>query len=501
MTQNTSFFARIKAYSNSRSIRSRIFSYFLFFTGLLLVLLWVFQILLLDDFYKYQKTNMLTSSAETIAQNIENSDLSTLINHISKENDICVLIVNQRMQTLISAEAAPDCVLHTMRRQDLFRSMRAMEDNDEIILHIFPMQSLNTYSYNEARFTGRITTSKNENMKSMIAARRVFLSDGQKIYIFLNAVITPVNATVETLRTQLVFITVILVLLSFLISLMLTRRITQPIEKTTLAAKSLSNGEFTPIPTRISYREVAQLNQQLTQAARDLHKVEVMQQELIANISHDLRTPLTLMEGYAEVMRDLPGENTPENMQVIIDETKRLTTLVNSVLDYSATKSKAYQISSQRFDLTEGILNILQRYQKLTKQDGYQIHFAPHEHIVVCADELQISQIIYNLINNALTYTGEDKTVTVTQTLEPTYVKIEISDTGDGIPAEELPHIWNRYYRGSKPHKRAAVGTGLGLSIVKGILDSHALPYGVDSQPGAGTTFWFSLPLDNHTNG
>ena len=175
--------------------------------------------------------------------------------------------------------------------------------------------------------------------KSMVAIRAVQTESGEMRYVFVNAVITPVDATVQTLQSQFLYIAILMVLLSFLISLVLSRRIARPIVGTNNAAKGLPEGRFEPETTNVSYREIMQLNATLTQAAVDLRRVEEMQRELIANISHDLRTPLTLIEGYAEAMRDLPGENTPENMQVIIEEAKRLTSLVNAILEYSASKN------------------------------------------------------------------------------------------------------------------------------------------------------------------
>ena len=116
------------------------------------------------------------------------------------------------------------------------------------------------------------------------------------------------------------------------------------------------------------------------------------------------------------------------------------------------------------------------------------------------ADEVQAQQVVYNLINNALTYTGEDKRVIISQRIGEDKVRIAVSDTGEGIAPEDLPYIWSRYYRGGKPHKRAAVGSGLGLNIVKGILDRYGLSYGVESTPGQGSTFWFEMPLTSETD-
>ena len=135
------------------------------------------------------------------------------------------------------------------------------------------------------------------------------------------------------------------------------------------------------------------------------------------------------------------------------------------------------------------------RYAKLTEQDGYHILFEPKGEAWVIADEVQAQQVLYNLINNALTYTGKDKRVTIAQRVAGGKVRISVSDTGEGIAPEDLPYIWSRYYRGGKPHKRATVGSGLGLNIVKGILDRYGLSYGVESKPGEGSTFWFEMPL------
>ncbi len=223
--------------------------------------------------------------------------------------------------------------------------------------------------------------------------------------------------------------------------------------------------------------------------------MEGLRRELIANISHDLRTPLTMITGYGEVMRDLPGENTPENVQTIIEESRRLTALVNDMLDLSKLQSGMQTLHKAPFSLTRSICGILRRYAKLTEQDGYHIDFLYDEDATVDADEMKLSQVVYNLINNAVAYTGEDKKVTVRQVLSPASVRIEVEDTGEGIAPEDLPYIWDRYYRVDKIHKRAQIGTGLGLSIVKTILDLHRARYGVTSEKGRGSTFWFELDI------
>ena len=192
-------------------------------------------------------------------------------------------------------------------------------------------------------------------------------------------------------------------------------------------------------------------------------------------------------------MRDIPGENSPENVQVIIDEATRLTTLVNDLLDLSKLQSGVSEICKEEFDITQNIIAILKRFSKLTEQDGYVIRFEYRDDAIVFADEYKIYQVIYNLIINAINYAGDDKTVIVRQIVHGNVVRIEVEDHGNGIAKEELDNIWDRYYKVDKNHKRAVQGTGLGLSIVQNILELHDTKYGVHSVLGKGSTFWFEL--------
>ena len=305
--------------------------------------------------------------------------------------------------------------------------------------------------------------------------------------------ITPLSNTVEIIKDQMVIVSVVFVLLAIFFSILASRRIARPISKTNDSAKELAKKNYDVEFNAKGYLEVEELNDTLNYAKTELAATEKLQRELIANISHDLRTPLTMITGYGEVMRDLPGENTPENIQIIIDEATRLSSLVNDLLDLSKLQSGAVQPQKSRFCITDSINEIFERYSKLKEQDGYNIIFESDENVYVYADELKISQVLYNLINNAINHSGDDKTVIVTQKVVDKKVLIEVTDHGEGIPADKLQYIWDRYYKVDKEHKRGVIGTGLGLSIVKGILDSHNARYGVRSTLGVGSTFWFEL--------
>jgi len=161
--------------------------------------------------------------------------------------------------------------------------------------------------------------------------------------------------------------------------------------------------------------EIKELSDTLNFTACELSKVESSRRELIANVSYDLRNHLTLIAGYAEAMRDLPNENTPENAQIIIDEAMRLNTLVNNLLNLSKIQSGAKTLDISEFNLTESISRMIDRTSELVKKEGYVIEFIYEDQVYVMADEIHIALALYNLLVNAIAYTGEDKKVIVKQ--------------------------------------------------------------------------------------
>ena len=221
----------------------------------------------------------------------------------------------------------------------------------------------------------------------------------------------------------------------------------------------------------------------------------------MANVSHDLRTPLTMIKAYAEMIRDLSG-NDPEkrekHLQVIIDETDRLTLLVSDILNLSKLESGVMPIELMNFDFSEDLKDIISRFSLLDDMKDYQVRLEAEDGIIINADRQKIEQVVYNLVNNAINYIGEDKLVIVRlYRKNPNTARFEVADRGLGIPTEKLPYIWDRYYKidRSENYKRSIKGTGLGLSIVKGILNSHGFLFGCDSVLGQGSVFWFEFEI------
>ena len=443
------------------------------------VLLWVFQIALLGPFYQAIKTTEVKTTAEAVERKLESADLDERVQELSNNIGVSIL-VSDEIGSVYTAwkPTQKDCVLDTFTR----RTLTALFDE----VNLRGGSQLNTY-------TSPFVYQDGNQAQVILFAQIAKTPSGLNRMILIESEITPVDSTVETLQVQLACLTVVMVILGSLLAFFIARRISKPVAAINESAKSLATGNYEIRFEESGAREVSELAQTLNVAAEELSKVEGLRRELLANVSHDLRTPLTMIRGYSEVMRDIPGENTPENVQTIIDETERLTNLVNDLLDLSRLEAGVVPLDRSRFNLTESIRSMLKRYDKLA---DYSFPFLADREVYVTADELKISQVVYNLVNNAITYAGADKTVTVRQTVEDGKVRVSVTDTGEGIPADKLKDIWERYYKVDKEHKRAQVGTGLGLSIVKNILDLHGGAYGVASRVGEGSTFWFELPLD-----
>ena len=303
------------------------------------------------------------------------------------------------------------------------------------------------------------------------------------------------SATVKTLQVQFIWTAIFLLVGAIVFAFILSKVIASPLAEITGKARRLAVGNFEADFEGHGYREIRELADTLNFAAREIGATDHLQKELIANISHDLRTPLTMIKGYSEIMRDLPGENNAENAQVIIDETTRLSELVSDLLDLSKLQAGTKKLEREVFDLTVLTQETMLRYDALIRHNGYRILFISDGEAKVSADRSMILQVIYNLINNAVNYTGESLRVRVRIKLFEDRVRLSVADDGEGIAADQLDNIWDRYYRVDKVHNRAVIGSGLGLSIVKGVLEAHGAQYGVESTVGVGSKFWFELPL------
>ena len=495
---------RRSEHATEASLRSYLLRFLVIFLAVVIFVTWLFQVGLMNLLFERVRKSDMEKAADEIVEVIGTRQFSRTVYVLSKENllNIQVYQINGTRALQLASETSDmdeseSFIVSAENLSSLYADAKENDGSYHAQL-TFGGKEVKTGIFQKLfpRVFGKTEGFVSSEMIHLAHVRLYTDANGNEYMIFLNASLEPMTPLVHTLQRQFVWIFVMLVLFSIAYVIPMSKKIARPLVHMNEAAKQLARGNYdADFGVDHGYKETKELAETLTYASLELSRTDRMQKELTANISHDLRTPLTMIRGYAEIMRDIPEENTPENFQILIDETDRLTELVNNLLDLSRIQSGVKAPVMEFFDLTSVICEVLTRYEAFTKSQGYSIKFESDQNVPVCADRGMILQVIYNLINNAIHYTGEDLCVYVTQEVLGDKVRFSVRDTGEGIPEDQLNLIWDRYYKVDKTHRSAKIGTGLGLSIVKGILEIHEADYGVDSKLGEGSVFWFELPI------
>ena len=459
------------------SLHIKIWQYFLIFSLLILGFLWTFQVLFLKQFYRMSKTKDIAEAANTLIKYKNNPNVADIVDQQAMDKSVCIEVVNEKINTLYtSMYFGKGCI--SSKEQSLKYKTDFIKSNKES----------QTYELINPMYDNR----------TLIQAIKL----DSKNYAFINTSMDPIDGTVDILQTQLIYVTIIVLILSFIIAYFISKHISEPIVEMNQTAKGLAKGKF-----NVSFRsaeDILELNElatTLNYTKDELEKTDELRQDLMANVSHDLKTPLTMIKAYAEMSRDLhikDKKKQKEDMNIIISEVDRLTILVNDILELSKMQSNINELQKEQFDLIKLTQEIIHRYKILQETENYKFEFNHNEEkLLITADKKKLEQVIYNLINNAINYTGEDNKVIINIIKEEKNILVEIKDTGKGIKKEDLPYIWDKYYKNKKKHKRNLIGTGLGLSIVKNVLQLHNYDFGVTSQKDKGSTFYFKIPNIN----
>lgn len=326
--------------------------------------------------------------------------------------------------------------------------------------------------------------------------------EGRSTFLFVSASIEQYGDLAVSMQWLSLITALVAVVLAFVTSGFVAAFITKPVTEVTERAKELARGNY-DLHFKKNYfcAELTELSEALDYARSEISKADTMQKELIANVSHDFKTPLTMIKAYASMIVEITGEDKKKrdaNAKVIIDECDRLTLLVGDLLDLSKLRAGVNMGEKTVFNLSEEVYSVAERFSFLKETSGYVIETQIEDDLYTQANRERIDQVLYNLIGNAVNYTGEDKRVRVKLYKNGGNARFEVIDSGKGIPPEEVDTIWDRYYRSNKTHKRPVNGSGLGLSIVKNILLQHDCPFGVISEVGKGSCFWaeFAPPPD-----
>ena len=465
-----------------KGLKFKLWTYFLLFAAGIMIVLWLLQIIFINTYYESMKMRQVEKIGNHLVSQYEDSDIyQNLLEQISFRNGLMIRIVDENGEPILS--------------NNIFNRDNNRDKNGRMNPYEFNMLKSRIQNNGE-KTVCFVQNDEGMRMHTVVFGAVLQNDDGSKAYLSMYAPLAPIDATTQVLQNQLLIVTILSLVFAFILSYFIANRLARPISKITKSAGKLAKGDYSVVFEHGDYTEVNQLAEVLNYTTQELSKTDELRRDLIANVSHDLRTPLTIIKSYAEMIRDLSGDNPVKRQvhtQVIVDESDRLSGLVSDMLDLSKLESGTLKLNISRFDMAETVKEIINRFAVYQHRDGYVITSQCEEEAWVEADQLKISQVVYNLIGNAINYTGEDKTVHIAVHVQRGKVRFSVSDSGEGIPKEEIDRVWERYYKSSQRHKRAAVGTGIGLSIVKNILLLHHAEFGVNSKVHKGSTFWFSL--------
>lgn len=463
--------------------------YFIILAVIIFVLLWFMQVVLLQTYYSTMKkaeTAQIGTEVENIFKNA--LDYKDQIDKTAYKNSASIYIFNNEGELFYTNTSYGGQNYYGQTQNGLLAQMPGRNvsiDISDIAIKILESPA-KKISY----------TLEIDRLKTQIHVYGKTIPDTDYCYVILMS-IDPIDATSSVITSQLIYITIISLIISTVISLFMSKKISRPIKQMNDTAKKLGKGDYNIVFEKCGYEELDELADTLNKATTSLEQTDEIKRELIANVSHDLKTPLTMIKAYSEMIRDLSGDNKKkreEHLKVIIDETDRLTRLVNDMMDLSKVESGIITINKENIDFTELASSLIDRIKLSSIDTEHNIEYLIPKDIYVYADKTKIEQVLYNLIINAIKHSGEGKRdILVKVTATQKRVKVEVIDNGVGISKEDLEHIWDRYYKASESFTRKVQGSGLGLSIVKNILIKHSSDFGVESEIGKGSNFWFDL--------
>ena len=449
----------------SNSLKVQIWKYLSIFSIFILSFLWLFQVLFLNKFYEFSKIKQLDNTINLIKESYNNNSLYSNVDNYAEDNGICIQIFTDKKIIYDSQIFNKGCMPKNVDYRDVF--IKSSLDKE-------------TYKLINPRFNNEV----------LLKAIKL----NSNTYAFLSSSLQPLDGAVEIIKKELVIVSIMVLLFSFLIGYFISKKLSKPIEKINKTAKIMAQGDYENAYFFIDENilELNELVATLNQTNDQLTKIDELQKEILANVSHDLKTPLTMIKAYAEMVRDLTYKDDikrEDNLNVIIEETDRLNLLVNDIIELTKINNDLQNLNITEFDLVELINSIINRFSIMDANFVFKNKLP----IIVKADKIRIEQVIYNLIINAINYTGKDKKVIINLKENDKYVHVEIKDTGKGIDEEDLKLIWKRYYKVDKKYRREKKGSGIGLSIVENILKKHKFNYGVNSIKNKGTTFYFDI--------
>ena len=441
--------------------------------------MWLFQIVLMERNYIESQIAEVQSQLEPIMGDLETEDLAyneQMISYLSSTADGKMLIVSSAGQLID---------MYTFGHPiDLSANHSDVQVWERIVSGENYPKILAGEPYTRESMDG----SRVEAYEIGIPIRYY----GENAYLILYHSFEGLYKVLDMNRRQLVVLSVILTAAAAV----LARRFTRPILVIKKTVDQLAAGDLAAAPGLKRSDEIGQLSGSVEELGRALQRVDVLRKEVIANVSHELRSPLALIGGYAEMVRDITWKDEVqrnENLNLIISESRRMSEMVSDIMDYSQFQSGYLHLNKGSYDLREIVENEAVHCEGIARENHLFIQLEqPDAMCRVQVDALKISQVLRNLLYNAINHTKDGEIITVRTRQETAGFRVSVLNPGEPIPEEERALIWERYQRSQHQAGRRQ-GTGIGLSIVKAIVDAHGMTCGVDCRDGM-TDFWFFCP-------
>lgn len=493
----------------TRSFRFKLWVYFAVFTAFIFIILWLMQTVFLQSFYN----DMLISDTKKVAEKIRShgtdADIEKKIDELARDNTVIILITDESGKLLYSSDE-----FKGMHSKVKIPGNAEIEDknrkNEFAGLPEPPKEKKNDFDKRMDEYRN-LPDNYNEILSLLKASDEGYIeSTEDDYYVYVTYVdyngqdgksvlyiSTPLEAqgsAVNILRRILVWVTVLSLAAGFILSWFIARKFSKPVQRLSEKADKLGEKEYSEAYDSGFCSELDSLNQTLDRTNEKLNTSKEFQMQLLSNVSHDLRTPLTMIKGYAEMIRDISWEDSEamsSDLQVIIKEADRLNALVNEILEYSELQTEDDTKDMEQLDLSELVKSSAERFEKLLQPENVVIEKDIDLGLTATGNPGLLERALYNLMDNAVRHTGDGKKIRVALKQKDGIKVISVQDFGNGIAPEEIDHIWDRYYT-SRQRKGKGV-SGLGLAIVKQIALKHRGKCYAESKEGEGCTFFIEI--------
>ncbi len=477
-----------------KSFGVKLWLWFLLFSGAIFTVLWLLQTVFLQNFYNGMAIRNVERAVNEMTAHASDSNFYDVIDEIAVSNSLLVFVTDADGNVLYSADEYQRLYGDTMHTDD--ESDNPYHSDDVMNWEKGALRNL-PYSYQtlekklDETESDRIGFVTDDDGAYVTGVR---LGNGRTLSVSLP--LGTVGGTVGILRMQLVWVSVLSLVLCFCLAWIISKRFGKPIKQISHSAKQIAEGNFRPEFPNGFCAELDELSDSLVETAQSLEKAKNAQREFLANVSHDLRTPLTMIKGYAEMVKEISWrdeEKREKDLDIIMRESDRLTAMVNEILEFSAMQADGSVKEYKEIDLSFAVRDVIKQFAPFCEQNGYVMETEIADGVTARANEAEIKRVIYNFIDNAVNHTDNSKKIKVSLTMTDGSARFAVTDYGKGIADEKVPFIWDRYYT-SRNRKNKTVVSGLGLSIAKEILTAHKAIFGVDNRLTC--TFWFELRND-----